>query len=964
MAAGELDSSSSAADHHVSDSERVSSGSTINFSLLVTSQLQAALESASARHLEAREKNWEVSPCAERVSDVQWADCSCCGRPESVGIINLGTHTLISTRVISSSSLGRVAAVTYGQSPYGQSPFEQVVPPAAVDSVPIHRINSSGVALPPPCSCIYVFLTGFDHTGDTADACAMPGIINSLPLTAIQLGDFTLPHEQQSRKQTHQFASTFECLGWQKTQPSESSLKLAACSSLPEMPGCCSCIVSVWSFALDASSSSGIRRISEDHFRLPVSSESCIRSIKGQDLIWCPYGMLAVGTELSGPSVRDGCVFLFGTQVDSSGALQLAPFSKVHQIPSHSPIRCLALIENNILLCGLVAEDSALNFKWKPTATLFAFKIGENGLEQVNDVVLPASETLSLESAPATVWSVTVEQMIPFEIGSNAYIAVSVAIRHDPMIRFGRSRRFVGDICVFQVGRTQQGSLVQMVRVGEVPLLHETGRPYRVSSLALEHDRLSASPAPGEIGWLAYSSVFLQRRGQRVGRCDIWTMRLASSSAFELKHQNALCSASPLHSIALLEPPSSSRQLFVLGRFDFSSKQTVGSTDRLRMMRSNLLCWVDLACSSPRPLSVFDCAVQCSQDATVTFEDFLEQVTQQPGEQVAPSQSPRYMASCRVAIRASTELAHDTVNCSRGQFISEYLFKNDLANSAQSVRSCIQIFCEKLFFPFPFKEGRSNGRQKAEQKSTAHMLRFYPSVEHGIRKCNIVPLSGYSEFHGAWCILATTIVRMKNEINLEKLKENKGKLKETKNCAACQVTRQGGSVCKLNQKNASEETLRPLCLLNCHCENNCINHPTSICAQNFLLHLVTSNFPSLLQSKISRECQLPLLFRSTGVSSGSNVSAAASASADNESSTGPFTSASVSNDDDDLHSESDVVVVFDSSPNPRGSPPIVYSDRFFANDDGGIDGVDTSHLTPRTPQLDEAHEVARQFENE
>jgi hypothetical protein len=327
------------------------------------------------------------------------------------------------------------------------------------------------------------------------------------------------------------------------------------------------------------------------------------------------------------------------------------------------------------------------------------------------------------------------------------------------------------------------------------------------------------------------------------------------------------------------------------------------------------------------------------------------------------------------------------------------------------------MFCEKLFFPFPFKEGRSTGRQKAEQKSTAHMLRFYPCVEHGMRKCNVVPLSGYSEFHGAWCILASTIVHMKNKIDLEKLKENKGKLKETKDCAACQVSRQGYMFCKLNQKNASEETIRPLCLLNCHCEINCISHPTSICAQNFLLHLVTSNFPSQHRSKISRDCKLPFLFGSAGVSSGS-----AAASADNKSIGGPFTSASLSNnddvppsesvacvrdsadkesiggpftsaslsDDDDVPPSESVACVRDSadkesiggpftsasSPidgnvtilwgsSPRGSPPIVYSRSFLADDDNYvIGGVDTSHLTPRTPHLDEVDDVVRQFENE
>jgi hypothetical protein len=35
-----------------------------------------------------------------------------------------------------------------------------------------------------------------------------------------------------------------------------------------------------------------------------------------------------------------------------------------------------------------------------------------------------------------------------------------------------------------------------------------------------------------------------------------------------------------------------------------------------------------------------------------------------------------------------------------------------------------------------------------------------------------VPLSGFSGFHGAWCVLACTIVRLKNEIALEKFKEN------------------------------------------------------------------------------------------------------------------------------------------------------------------------------------------------
>jgi hypothetical protein len=296
--------------------------------------------------------------------------------------------------------------------------------------------------------------------------------------------------------------------------------------------------------------------------------------------------------------------------------------------------------------------------------------------------------------------------------------------------------------------------------------------------MALAHDRLAASPTPGEIGWLAYSSVSFQRRGQRSGRCDIWTMRLSSSSSFDLVHQRALSSAAPLHSIALLEPPSfSSDQLFVLGRFDFSSKQTTCSIERLRMMRANLLCWVDAACSSPRPLSVFDCAVQFSQDGTVTFEDFLEQVTQQPGEQAASLQSLKYMASCRVAIRASKILAHDSANCNRGQLICEYLFKNDLATAVPSVKSCMEIFCEKLSFPL---QNGSRGRQKAERKSTAHILRFYPSVEHGMRRCNVVPLSGFSEFHGAWCILASTIVHLKPEIALETLKENKVKSKETK----------------------------------------------------------------------------------------------------------------------------------------------------------------------------------------
>ena len=190
--------------------------------------------------------------------------------------------------------------------------------------------------------------------------------------------------------------------------------------------------------------------------------------------------------------------------------------------------------------------------------------------------------------------------------------------------------------------------------------------------------------------------------------------------------------------------------------------------------------------------------------------------------------------------------------------------------------------------------------------------------------------------------------------------------------------------CKLNQKNASEETLRPLCLLNCHCEINCISHPTSICAQNFLLHLVTSNFPSQHQSKISRDCKLPFLFRSTGASSGS-----AAASADNKSIGSPFTSASSPIDDDVPPSESvtcvrdsadkesiggpftsaslsiddGVTTLWDSS--PRGSPPIMYSRSFHADDDDDVTGgVATSHLTPRTSHLDEVDDVVRQFENE
>jgi len=897
MAAGGLSSSSSATDQHVRDSERVLSDSAISPSLLLTSQLQAALDAASARHLEAL--HWEVTPCLNRVSDVQWADCTCCGQPESVGIINHGPHTLISTHVISHSSLGRVAAVTYGQGPWSDA--ERDVPPAPVDSMfdlPSQRINSGGVALPSPCSCIYVFLTGFAHTGNTAgDACTMPGIISSLPVRAIQLSEFTLPDEQQSRKQVHQFASTFYCLGWQKTQPGDSSLKLAACSSNLQTHGCCSCIVSVWSFALDQSPC-GIRRISEDHFQLPVPSESSIKSIKGQDLIWCSSGMLAVGTELFGPSLRGGCVFLFSiTQVDSSGALQLVPHLTFHQTPGQSPIRCLAVTEN-ILLCGVstrVIAESAPDPKWQPSAKVFAFKIVENGLQQIDGfVVLPASEKMSLVSAPSTVWNVTVEQMIPFESGPNTYIAVSVAmkeIKDDPMPRFGHHRsRVVGDICVFQVGRIQKGDLLQLVRVGEVPLLNQTGF-FRVACMALAHHGLSASPTPGEIGWLAYSSVFSHRRGQRRGCCDIWTMRLSSSSAIELVHQRVLNSAAPLHSIALLEPPSLSLdQLCVLGKFDFCDKQTPGNAGRHRAMRANLLCWVDAVCSTPRPLSVFDCAVQCSRDETVTFEDFLEPVTQQPGEQAASLQSLKYIASCRVAIRASTNLAHDSDNCNRGQLICEYLFKNDLANSAPSVRSCIEMFCEKLLFPF--KEGRSSGRQRAEHKSTAHILRFYPTVQHGMRKCNVVPLSGFSEFHGAWCVLASTIVRLKNEIALEKLKENKGKskeTKETKDCAACQVTKQGGMVCKLNQKNASEAPVfRPLCLLNCHCEMNCISHPNSVCAQNFLLYLVTSKLPDQLKGKISQNCKLQCFSSSVAVSSGSAVS-----SADNESEVSPFSSASV-----------------------------------------------------------------------
>jgi hypothetical protein len=554
----------------------------------------------------------------------------------------------------------------------------------------------------------------------------------------------------------------------------------------------------------------------------------------------------------------------------------------------------------NILMCGvstrvIADEKSSPDAKWQPSAKLFTFNIVENDLQRIDCVVLPASKELNLESAPSTVWNVTVEQMIPFEIGNYTYIAVSVSItsiRHDGMPRFGQSRRFVGDICVFQVGRLQKGDPLQLLRVGEVPLINETGGQYRVSCMTLAHDRLSASPTSGEIGWLAYSSVEGgQRRGQRLGRCDIWTMRLSSSNSFELKHQRALSTAVPLHSIALLEPLSSD-QLFVLGRFDFSCKQTTGNTERLRTMRANLLCWVDNVCSSPRPLSVFDYAVQCSQDKTVTFEfeDFLEQVTEQPGEHAAFLQSLKYMASCRVAIRSSKKLAHDIFNCNRGHSICEHLFNNDLAKSAPSVKSCIETFCEKL--KFPFKTGI--GRQKAEHKSISHLRRFYPSVENGMRKCNVVPLSGFSEFHGAWCILASTIVHLKHEIALEKLEQKKGKpSKATRDCAACQETRQSGQHCKLNEKNASEaSTLRPLCLLNCHCEINCINHPTSVCSQNLLLYLVTSKGPDpdQLQGDISQNCKLHNLPSSTSlsVSSGSAV-----ASAHNASDVSSFTSASV-----------------------------------------------------------------------
>jgi hypothetical protein len=140
--------------------------------------------------------------------------------------------------------------------------------------------------------------------------------------------------------------------------------------------------------------------------------------------------------------------------------------------------------------------------------------------------------------------------------------------------------------------------------------------------------------------------------------------------------------------------------------------------------------------------------------------------------------------------------------------------------------------------------------------------------------------------------LAIPIVHLKNVIAFEKLKEKKGKSNETKNCAACQETRQGGTVCKLNQKNASE-SVRPLCLLNCHCEINCINHLNSVCAQNLLLYLVTSQHSQKSKGKISQNCKHSFS-TSVGVSSGS----AAVSSADNESDVSPFPSASVPNGHD------------------------------------------------------------------